>query len=172
MVMMMKLKLNGWDQHIGFSACHVIPNHDKCGRLHGHSYGVHMEIEGQPDEEGEVEDFSIVKAHLRELTEMLDHRVIIPLGDPEIQVDRYEDHIEITVRSPASGTDTGGAKRYILPTEDVILLDISRSSAEMLAAYIAREMELRLTGQGIISAISVGVDEGPGQGAWFRIDME
>ena len=155
--MMMKLKLNGWDQHIGFSACHVIPNHDKCGRLHGHSYGVHMEIEGEPDEEGVVVDFSIV---------------IIPLGDPEIQVDRYEDHIEITVRSPASGTDTGGAKRYILPTEDVILLDISRSSAEMLAAYIAREMELRLTGQGIISAISVGVDEGPGQGAWFRIDME
>ena len=170
--MIMKLKLNGWEQHIDFSACHVIPNHDKCGRLHGHSYGVHMEIEGEPDGEGVVVDFSIVKDHLRELTGMLDHRVIIPLRDPEIQVERCEEHIEMTVGSPVVGTDTGRVKRYLLPIEDVILLDISRSSAEMMAAYIAREMALRLSGHGIISAISVGVDEGPGQGAWFRKEME
>ncbi|MCK4717968.1 MAG: 6-carboxytetrahydropterin synthase, partial [Thermoplasmata archaeon] len=40
------LELNGWDTGITFSASHFIPGHKKCGRLHGHGYGVRVRGHG------------------------------------------------------------------------------------------------------------------------------
>ncbi|HHH77810.1 MAG TPA: 6-pyruvoyl tetrahydropterin synthase family protein, partial [Thermoplasmatales archaeon] len=34
----MKVKVDGWRSHIVFSSAHFIPDYERCGRLHGHSY--------------------------------------------------------------------------------------------------------------------------------------
>jgi 6-pyruvoyltetrahydropterin/6-carboxytetrahydropterin synthase len=60
-----------------FEAAHRLPhvptNH-KCGRLHGHSYSVHLHVEGPVLEpQGWVIDFADVKAAFQPLLDRLDH---------------------------------------------------------------------------------------------------
>lgn len=62
-----------------FEAAHWLPNvpkGHKCGRLHGHSYKVRVEIEGEPDESGMVLDFAEVKRAWKHLDDTLDHRCL------------------------------------------------------------------------------------------------
>jgi len=158
----MIIKLDGWKEDLRFSACHFIPHHEKCGRLHGHSYAVHLEIEGELNEEDVVVDFSIVKGHLREILSGLDHRIIIPTTNRDIDVIVGDGSVELK----------WGGKRYVFPSEDVIMLKISSSSAEMLAAYMAEELATRLKELKNLNSFSLGVDEGPGQGAWHSLELK
>jgi len=68
-----------------FEAAHQLPNHDgKCRNLHGHSYRVEVELEGDPRSEGEgapdegmVLDFSALSAiWKRAVHARLDHRFL------------------------------------------------------------------------------------------------
>ena len=157
----MKIKVDGWKQNMNFSACHFIPNHRKCGYLHGHSYGVHIELEGDLEKDDLLLDFSVIKGHIREFISLLDHRVIIPNRNKEIEINTHGQSVEITV----------GSKRYVFPREDVALLEITSSSAEMLAIYLGNELMKRLKEFKNIRKLSLGVDEGVGQGAWHTIEM-
>lgn len=63
-----------------FEASHQLPNHDgKCARLHGHSWRLVVEIEGdvknEPDspKDGMVMDYTDMKAIVQPIIEMLDH---------------------------------------------------------------------------------------------------
>ncbi|MEF8836006.1 MAG: 6-carboxytetrahydropterin synthase, partial [Candidatus Thermoplasmatota archaeon] len=75
-----KLKLNGWEKSITFSASHILPGHKKCGRIHGHNYAIHVRISGEPSESGVVYDFLPIKEKLREIADRLDHRMLIASG--------------------------------------------------------------------------------------------
>ena len=59
-----------------FDAAHYIPNHPKCGRMHGHTY--HVEIEFTPTkplEDGMAVDFAVLKRIVREhIINYLDHK--------------------------------------------------------------------------------------------------
>jgi 6-pyruvoyltetrahydropterin/6-carboxytetrahydropterin synthase len=60
-----------------FSASHVIeglPEGHKCGRLHGHTYEVEVQVEGVPDRTGFVVDFGDVAAAVGPIIARLDHR--------------------------------------------------------------------------------------------------
>ena len=149
----MKLKINGWKQDLKFSACHFIPHQKKCGRLHGHSYGVHLEIDGDLDREDVIIDFSVIKNHVRELIGHLDHRVIIPARNKNLSVVEDGGSVKVDV----------GEKRYLFPKEDVCLLGTTSSSAEMIATYLGKETMKLLTGYENLRSFSLGVDEGPGQ---------
>ena len=70
--------IDGWKAKIRFSAAHVIPEYEKCGRLHGHSYAVHARLHGSLDEKGIIIDFSIAKQILKDIADTLDHMIIIP----------------------------------------------------------------------------------------------
>ena len=52
---------------------HFLPNHPKCGSLHGHTYKVEVIIEGQT-KNGMVIDFADLKQSLREVLASYDHR--------------------------------------------------------------------------------------------------
>jgi len=78
----MRLEINGWSSKITFSASHIIPGHEKCGRLHGHDYAINAKIEGEIGPNGVIMDFISVKEFLREVASELDHRVMIPRRDP------------------------------------------------------------------------------------------
>lgn len=52
---------------------HQLPGHGKCGKLHGHTYRVEVEVEGRADG-GMVVDFADLKARVRTVLARYDHR--------------------------------------------------------------------------------------------------
>ena len=67
------ISIDGWKANIRFSSAHVIPEYEKCGRLHGHTYAVHVKIYGETDEKGIIIDFSITTFGGRLLVDMAHH---------------------------------------------------------------------------------------------------
>jgi len=52
---------------------HYLPGHDKCGRLHGHTYTIDVVIEGEK-KGGMVVDFADLKKSIKEVLGEYDHR--------------------------------------------------------------------------------------------------
>jgi 6-pyruvoyltetrahydropterin/6-carboxytetrahydropterin synthase len=147
--------IDGWKSNIRFSSAHIIPEYEKCGRLHGHSYGVHIKIKGKPDNKGIIMDFSLVKDILREIINNLDHKILVPKNGKSITIKQMKDQIEIILLD----------KRYVFPVSDCVLLPIESTSAENLASYILEKFIDRISPNNEIEEIEIGVDEGYGQGA-------
>jgi len=68
---------------VGFDASHYLSGYEgKCGKIHGHRYRLiakiqSRELQTQGSSRGMVEDFSFVKAVLKEIKDMFDHKLII-----------------------------------------------------------------------------------------------
>lgn len=154
----MQLELDGWRRGFMFSACHMIPGHAKCGRLHGHTYTVNLKIDGEADASGMVLDFGNVKKVLNKLLEELDHKVIIPKDRPEFRIVRSEgdDSVRVEVHD----------KFYVFPEEDLYFMDIPAPTAEHMAGWMLDRFIEVLSPKGNVTEISLGLDEGWGQGAW------
>ncbi len=60
----------GITEHI--DCAHFLPGHDKCGRLHGHTYQVEVVVEGNP-EQGMVIDFADLKKQVKSVLVEYDH---------------------------------------------------------------------------------------------------
>ncbi len=58
-----------------FDAAHAIPEHEKCGRVHGHTFKVEVEVEGEVVN-GMVMDFFELKKVLWEILSRYDHRLL------------------------------------------------------------------------------------------------
>jgi 6-pyruvoyltetrahydropterin/6-carboxytetrahydropterin synthase len=52
---------------------HYLPGHDRCGRLHGHTYRVEVVIEGEKSA-GMILDFGELRKAVRDALEQYDHR--------------------------------------------------------------------------------------------------
>ena len=61
----MILEIDGGHSGIRFSACHFIPRHEKCSRLHGHSYILRLRVTGDIGADGMVMDFVVLKKKLK-----------------------------------------------------------------------------------------------------------
>jgi 6-pyruvoyltetrahydropterin/6-carboxytetrahydropterin synthase len=149
------------EQHV-FSAAHFITfNGDVCERLHGHNYGVAVEVEGPLDENQYVIDFISLRDELKVITDELDHHMLLPTGHPLIRVTANECEVEAVF--------TPDGRRWIFPRADCVLLPVSNTTAELLASYIGQRLlpaiEKR-TGKPPAS-LQVAVDENHGQwGIW------
>ncbi len=70
-----------------FSAAHRLPDHQgKCARLHGHTYGLEVTVEGTPQESGPsvgmVMDFGDLRERVgRLIVDRLDHQMLNELFD-------------------------------------------------------------------------------------------
>jgi 6-pyruvoyltetrahydropterin/6-carboxytetrahydropterin synthase len=149
------IEIDGWRSNIRFSSAHIIPEYEKCGRLHGHTYAVHVKVSGLPDKKGIILDFSILKDILREIVSDLDHRILIPEKNNAVNIIKEKN----SVRVSALGKD------YIFPLDDCVFLPINSTSAENLAAYILERILNKVTLPDNVKNIEIGVDEGYGQGA-------
>ena len=147
------VELDGWKLNIRFSSAHMLPEHKKCGRLHGHTYALHAKVYGEKDENGVVIDFSRVKSSLEAIADSLDHRVLIPEKDRAVGID------ELEVAMKQNG------KRYVFPREDCVLLPMKTITAENLAEYVLGELLKHIDAPKNMTKIEVSVDEGFGQGA-------
>jgi 6-pyruvoyltetrahydropterin/6-carboxytetrahydropterin synthase len=149
------IEVDGWKSNIRFSSAHIIPEYEKCGRLHGHTYAVHIKISGEPDKKGIIIDFSILKNILREIINDLDHKVLIPEKSKTIEIIKEKKNVTISSIE----------NNYILPISDCVFLPISSTSAENLASYILNNILKKVNLPNNIDGIEIGVDEGYGQGA-------
>ena len=153
--------IDGWKEKIRFSSAHVIPEYEKCGRLHGHTYAVHVKLYGEPDDKGIIIDFSIIKENLKDIIKKIDHKIILP---------KYSKFAKIKIEKNSININTLG-KTYIFPKEDCILLPIDSTSAEKLSCYILDNFIRKIKNYKNIVKIELGIDEGFGQGARVSIVM-
>ena len=153
----MIIEIDGGHTGISFSSCHFIPMHDKCSRLHGHSYIVRIRLEGEQNESGMVMDFVILKKKLRSMISEMDHKVLLPARSKIVKITEKDGSVEVV----------SCKKRYVFPSEDVLMLDISSTTAEemarMMTERIIREIDLPST----IKSVAIGLDEERGQTAWY-----
>jgi len=147
--------VDGWRSNIRFSSAHIIPEYEKCGRLHGHTYAVHAKVFGTPDDKGIIVDFSAFKEVLKQIINKLDHRVLIPEKSKYITIKKEGKSLQLI----SNGED------YVFPLKDCILLPIDSTSAENLSNYILDKLIKRNFFQKNIDKVEIGVDEGFGQGA-------
>ena len=89
------IKIDGWKAYIRFSSAHIITDYKKCGRLHGHTYAVHTKVVGNPDKDGIIIDFSLLKEALRDVVSILDHKILIPERSSLIVIEREKDSIKL-----------------------------------------------------------------------------
>ncbi len=159
----MFIEIDGWMAKLRFSACHFIPNHPKCGCLHGHTYAISVRIEGE--QVGEfIIDFEQVKGIVNNICDRLDHRVLIAEKDPRLRIEK---------KGSVSIEIIESKKKYVLPSEDVVFLPTSSVSAEDLCKYFTAGIAKALKSNGAdnIIKIHVRVDEGIGQGAGCEFEM-
>jgi 6-pyruvoyltetrahydropterin/6-carboxytetrahydropterin synthase len=81
----MWIELDGWQAKLRFSACHFIPDHPKCGRLHGHTYAISAKIVGAQIHDFVI-DFEDIKKHVAEICEALDHKILLASRDADVKI--------------------------------------------------------------------------------------
>jgi 6-pyruvoyltetrahydropterin/6-carboxytetrahydropterin synthase len=129
--------------------------------LHGHNYQVGVALEGELDRAGVVLDFITFKPLVKRLCDELDHRTLIQNQSPLLKVQKRADAIEIRYRR----------QKILLPKQDVLLLPLANTSTELLAEYIAKQVQHRVRRQfpaANIRYLEVTVEEARGQRGIFR----
>lgn len=152
----MRIEVDGAHSGIRFSSCHFIPGHDKCGRLHGHSYIVRLAVEGDVGPSGMVMDFVVLKQAMRGIVEGMDHRVLLPSRSSEV----------LLIEDGASYTVVSRGKEYRFPQEDVKLLDLENTTAEEMSAMMLDHLLQEVEFPASVTEVSIGLDEERGQTAW------
>mgnify|MGYP001290552132 FL=1 len=149
-------------ENLKFSSAHfVLFGNGKCETLHGHNYRAWVELEGSLQPSDYVLDFLVVKPLMKQICERLDHKVMLPTENEDLRIDPGDSVVGVIY----------GEKQYSFPAEDVLLLPIHNTSAELLARYICgvlrEEIKSRFGGDGV-TASKVGGQESFGQEASYE----
>ncbi len=161
---MMELRIDGWRKGIRFSSAHITPEHKKCGRLHGHTYAIHLRMRGEQDEWGIVLDFGIITEMLKEIGDEIDHLVLVPTRSNHYSnLEVGDDEVKFRVTDPY----TGEPKQFTFPRQDCAMLDLPSTTAEDLCKYVYHEFMRRTQFKTQTLFVEVGIDEGYGKGAWY-----
>jgi 6-pyruvoyltetrahydropterin/6-carboxytetrahydropterin synthase len=153
------------DEH-KFSCAHMTVFADGSKeRLHGHNFHLAVAIELPADDHYPMLDFARVKAVLSDLCAELREHLLLPAHCPLVRVLHHDDHeLEIYFCD----------RRYVFPSEDVLLLPVDNIVVERLAQYLwtrvreGLQTELRECGA---LELDVSVTESPGQGATWSAPL-
>src|SRR5438876_8794138 len=147
--------------YLVFCAGHFITYHGgECECLHGHNYRVATEVDGPLDENHYVFDFIALKNLMRDLTNELDHKMLVPTRNKLIKVEERGKSVRLVF----------GEKERVSPSEDCVLLPIENTTAELLAKYLSSKLrdELRDKHRFPPDAIRMEVEESFGQTARYE----
>jgi 6-pyruvoyltetrahydropterin/6-carboxytetrahydropterin synthase len=146
--------------YLVFACGHFITYSETCETLHGHNYRARLELEGDLDDTGYVWDFVSVKRLMRRLVDEMDHKMLLPLGNPALQIREEGEHVHVAYAD----------RRYAFPRRDVFFVPVANTTAELLARYLLGRVrdELRAKGGGRLKALAVEVEESFGQSGWVR----
>lgn len=161
-----------WTLHIRkdnlkFSAAHmtVFPNGDK-EALHGHNYQVELTVELNEPGVGRMLSYETFKQALRMVCAAWDEKVLIAGDNP---------WLETLPAEPGEYAFRLCGKRYVLPADEVVVLEMDNVTAENLAQALFKRFWAELTGDMAMAwreriiAVSLRIDESPGQGATYAI---
>lgn len=142
-----------------FSAAHFTLFPDGTAELlHGHNYHVTIEVAGESlDDYGMLCDFVRLKTAIREICEHLDSRTLIPSRSPHISVSQDTESVRVVY----------GHRKYQLPKEDVLILDLANTTIELLAAMLWQQLAPQVM-DSQVSHLGISVAETAGQSCWFR----
>ena len=158
----MILEIDGEHSGIRFSACHFIPRHEKCSRLHGHTYILRLRLEGDIGKDGMVMDFVSLKKELRKFVEELDHRTLLPGKSDEVILTVNEQTVDVVC----------GTKQYMFPREDIVILEVPTTTAEEMTRMMVERMISDIEFPPNVRSVSIGLDEERGQTAWYTKEIE
>jgi len=149
--------------YLVFASAHFITfaGH-RCEGLHGHNYRARVTVEGELDQESWfVFDFVVIKRIMRGLCDEIDHKVLLPLQNPKLQIGEDGDSVTVAYE---------GTPRYVFPKKDCALLPITNTTVEMLAEMLAGRFRAELDKLGArgLAAIEMEIEENFGQTAVYR----
>ena len=147
--------------HLVFCCGHFISfDGHQCERLHGHNYRASVEVEGPLTPDWYVFDFIALKARAKEITDELDHHMLLPTTNPVIKVMPDGHQVHVTYKD----------REWLFPRGDCILLPIENTTAELLARYIAGRLvaALRDRHQFTPELLRVEVEESVGVSATYE----
>ena len=156
--------------YLVFASAHFITfaGH-RCEGLHGHNYRARVTLDGALDAESWfVFDFVTIKHLMRRLCDEIDHKVLLPLENPKLQIAEEGESIKVAYE---------GKPRYVFPRGDCALLPITNTTVEMLAELLATRLQAELVkmeaklGPGGLTAIEMEVEENFGQAAVYRVGL-
>jgi len=150
-------------EEIRFDAAHFATFGGSCEPLHGHSYQVNAEAEGELTADSWVVDFTRLKGLVRELCKQLDHRFLLQLESRRLEIESQE--ASWSIRTPNGAC-------YVFPKQDVAALPIDNTTAERLSEWFTARIwrELSEKGAANLRSLTVDVYEGPGQCASYRME--
>ena len=156
--------------YLVFASAHFITfaGH-RCEGLHGHNYRARVTLDGALDAESWfVFDFVTIKHLMRRLCDEIDHKVLLPLENPKLQIAEEGESIKVAYE---------GKPRYVFPRGDCALLPITNTTVEMLAELLATRLQAELVkmeaklGPGGLTAIEMEVEENFGQAAGYGVGL-
>jgi 6-pyruvoyltetrahydropterin/6-carboxytetrahydropterin synthase len=156
--------------YLVFASAHFITfaGH-RCEGLHGHNYRARVTLEGVLDPESWfVFDFVTIKHVMRRLCDEIDHKVLLPLDNPKIQLSDDGDFVKVAYE---------GKPRYVFPRTDCALLPVTNTTVEMLAELLTTRLQAELVkmnarlGPGGLTAVEMEVEENFGQSAVYRLAL-
>lgn len=149
-------------QRLRFAAAHMATFYGDCEPLHGHNYDLTLEIEGELTEDSWVWDFGDLKRKVKELADELDHKFLLQMKSPHLEITELEDGWQVGFKG----------RRYVFPKSDVLPLPITNSTAEQISEWIAgRLLEHYRPLTTSFRKLTVGVEESPGQTGWYTTDV-
>lgn len=146
-----------------FSAAHFISyDGHQCEKLHGHNYRAAVEVEAPLTADFYVFDFIALKARAKEITDELDHHMLVATRNPVIRVEDDDARVRVTYKD----------REWVFPRGDCVLLPIENTTAELLARYIAVRLidALRDRHHFAPTRLSVEVEENVGASATIHWD--
>src|SRR5262245_10190149 len=153
------------DDHVFASAHFITYAGHRCEGLHGHNYRAGVTVEGHLDEESWwVFDFVALKKIMRRLCDEIDHKVLLPLHNPKLQVVEDGESVKVAYE---------GKPRYVFPRGDCALLPVPNTTVEMLAEMLTNRLrtEFEALGARGLTAIEMEVEENFGQSAIYRLSL-
>ena len=145
---------------IHFDAAHFATYGGRCEPLHGHTYEVAAEVEGDLTDDSWVVDFTRLKSILRQICQQIDHRMVLQRESRVLRIESQGDRWQVTTPDNTS---------YSFPASDVADLPIDNTTAERLAEWFSGKVWEALRHRGArLHSVSVEVWEGPGQRAAYK----
>lgn len=146
-----------------FAAAHFATFEGQCEPLHGHNYGVTIEVTGALTDDSWVCDFSTLKSLGKALCDELDHKFLLQRDSRVLTIDEGMSNWKVRFLE----------RGWVFPKPDVLPLPIDNTTAERLAEwFVARlQADLRARGATNLATITVGVEEAPGQAGWASAEF-
>jgi 6-pyruvoyltetrahydropterin/6-carboxytetrahydropterin synthase len=101
---------------------------------------------------------------MKELCDEIDHKVLLPLENPKIQISEDKESVKVAYE---------GKPRYVFPRIDCALLPVTNTTVEMLAELLTNRLRAALDKMGArgLTAIEMEVEENFGQSAVYRVGL-